>query len=233
MKNLDLTNNSAGENVRRANQAHRFVTSLHRQGAPVRAEIVQSAINFLDQRMNIEEDETINNLKKIIDANSPTQLINASRDLVSQMLGANKVEEFVSDVCMSWANLSKIQLDEVENASTFYAVKLRKMTQASSGILRKFLASFLTLTPHSMATERAVSHYNNIKTSSRASLQPESINSYLHISLNGTGTAFFGPRPSVYEFLKRKQRRHREPSAEVYRERDFVKKFFSNDSGCL
>ena len=103
LKNPDLTNNSTGENVRRANQAHRFVTSLYREDAPVRAEIVQSAIDYLDQRMNIEEDGTINNLKKIIDANSPTQLINASRGLVSQMLGANKVEEFVSDVCMSWA----------------------------------------------------------------------------------------------------------------------------------
>ena len=103
LKNLDLTNNSTGENVRRATQVRRFVTSLHRENAPVRAEIVQSAINCLDQRMNIEEDGTINNLKKIIDAYSPTQLINASRGLVSQMLGANKVEEFVSDVCMSRA----------------------------------------------------------------------------------------------------------------------------------
>ena len=56
-----------------------------------------------------------------------------------------------------------------------------------------------------MATERAASHYNNVKTRSRASLQSESINSYLHISLNGAGTAFFDPRPAVFEFLKRKK----------------------------
>ncbi len=48
--------------------------------------------------MNIEEDGTINSLMKILGANSTTQLITASRDLVSQIFGANKVEEFVSDV---------------------------------------------------------------------------------------------------------------------------------------
>ena len=108
---------------------------------------------------------------------------------------------------------------QIEDAGTFYALKLRKMTEASCGMLRRFLACFLTLTPHSMATERAVSHYNNIKTSSRASLKPESINSYMHVSLNGTGTAYFDPRPAVYEVLKSKDRRNKEPTAEIYRER--------------
>ncbi len=65
------------------------------------------------------------------------------------------------------------------------------MTEASCGLLKKFLASFLALTPHSIATERAVSHYNNLKTSRRASLKPESINHYMHVSLNGKGTAFY------------------------------------------
>ena len=189
---------------------------------------------FLDQRINIEEDETINNLKKIMDVSSAAQMINASRDLVSQMFGEDKVEEFVSDVCMSWTNLSQIQVyGQIEDAGTFYALKLRKMTEASCGMLRRFLTCFLTLTPHSMATEGAVSHYNNIKTSSRASLKPESINSYRHVSLNGRGTAYFDPRPAVYEFLKSKDRRNKEPTAESYREREFIKKFFSSDSGCL
>ena len=42
--------------------------------------------------MDIEQDETINNLKKILDASSPAQMINASRDLVSQIFGEDKVE---------------------------------------------------------------------------------------------------------------------------------------------
>lgn len=230
----DLTEKDIEEGgARRTGQAHRFVTSMNTEDGAVRIEIIQSAINFLDERMNIEEDRTINSLMKILDANSTVKFITASRGLVSQIFGADKVEEFVSDVCKSWARLSKIDTIKAEDTGTFYALRLRKMTQASCGLLRKFLASFLTLTPHSMATERAVSHYNNLKTSGRASLKPESINHYMHVSLNGKGTAFYDPRPAVSEFLKRKQRRNREPTNEIDRERDFIKKFFRDDNGCL
>ena len=73
---------SAERNIRKTSQTHGFVTALRREDAPIRVEIVQSA-NFLDQHMTIEEGETINNLKKIMDACSAAQMINASRDLVS------------------------------------------------------------------------------------------------------------------------------------------------------
>lgn len=84
-----------------------------------------------------------------------------------------------------------------------------------------------------MATERAVSHYNNVKTSGRSSLLPETINTIMHISLNGKGASFFDPRPAVYEFLNSKERRNREPSKELYKQREFVKLFFKQESGCL
>eukprot|EP00794_Sanderia_malayensis_P011396 gene11397-12582_t len=133
LKNLNPSEESSAErNIRKTSQAHRFVTSLRREDGPIRVEIVQSAINVLNQRMNIEQDETINNLKKIFYASSPAQMLNASRDLVSQIFGEDKVEEFVSDVCMSWTNLSKIQVyGQIEDSGTFYALKLRKMTEAS------------------------------------------------------------------------------------------------------
>ena len=96
------------------------------------------------------------------------------------------------------------------------------MTQASCGLLKKILAAFLTMAAHSMGTERVVSHYNNIKTPERASFKPETINSIMQVSLNGKGTAVFDPRPAVYEFLKRKDRRNRVPNEELYQNRDFI-----------
>ena len=175
----------------------------------MRLEVVQSAINFLDQRMNIEQDETISSLRKVLDAKSPTELITGSRDLISQMFGPDDVGEFVEDVCQSWTKLSKIDSVDIQDSGTLHALRLRKMIQASCKLLKTFLAAFLTLTPHSMATERAVSHYNNIKTPERASLKPQTINSIMHVSLNGKGTAVFDPRPAVFEILKRKEAQHR------------------------
>ena len=120
-----------------------------------------------------------------------------------------------------------------QDNSTVYALRLRKMTQASCGLVKKFLASFLTVVPHSMATERGVFHYNNVKSAGRSSLLPETINTILHISLIWKGAAFFDPRPAVYEFLTSRERRNREPNKELYQQRDFVKHFFKEKSGCL
>ena len=147
----------------------------------MRLEVVQSAINSLDKRMNIEEDDTINNLKEILDAKSPTELIIASRDPVSQIFGPDDVGQFVEDVCQSWTikNSNMNYVVDIQDIGTSYALCLRKTTQASCGLLKKFFAAFLTLAPHSMATERAVSHYNNIKTAGRASFKPETINSIM------------------------------------------------------
>ena len=204
-----------------------------RAGSSIRIEIIQSAINFLDQRLNIEENDTMKNLFGILDAKTSADLIVSSRELVCQMFGPDCLSEFVADVCQSWARISKIEDITVNDSGTVYALRLRKMTQASCGILKKLLASFLALTPHSMATERVVSHYNNIKTSQRSRLKESTINTIMHISLNGKGTALHDPRPAVFAFMTKKNRRNTEPDKELYKEREFVRKYFRNEPGCL
>jgi hypothetical protein len=178
--NLELQegDNEQGRPTRRTSTAHQFVTSRNRDSNAIMNEIVQSAINFLGQRMNTENDGTIESLISILDETSSKDLVLASRDLVSSIFGPSYLSDFVSYVCKSWNNLTKIEHFEVEDTGTTYALRLRKMTQASCGLLKKFLASFLTLVPHSMATERVVFHYNNVKTSGRSSLHPETINVY-------------------------------------------------------
>ncbi len=211
-------------------RAERHINMCHLEAGPqaIRIEIIESAINFLDQRMNIENDETIVNLKAVLDAKSPKEIITASRYLASEILGEGLLSEFASDVCLSWEKLKQLSDVRIDDQGTYYALKLRKMAQSSSGLLRKFLASFLCLSPHSMATERAVSHYNNIKTTQRSSLSQESINNTMHISLNGVGTANYDARPAVYTFLQIKDRRDSCPNEQLYKERDFIKNFFAN-----
>ena len=220
-------------NVRQTANVHRFVTPRSRDKGAIRREIVKSAKNFLEQRMIVEENATINNLIKILEAKSPKELIEAAGDLATQMFGEDQVSQFVSDVCQSWQYLKKIDHISVSDCGKSYALKLRKMTQASTGLLKMFLASFLAISPHSMATERAVSNYYNIKTSQRASLKQQTINSIMHISFNGKGTAYFDPRPAVCEFLQMKDRRNSQPDRELYKRRDFIKEFFTEESGIL
>ena len=215
-------------NLDRISTAHR-----NRDGSSIRSEILQSAINFLDQRLNLEEDDTIKNLVGILDAKTSADLIRSGRELVVEIFGPDCLVDFVSDVCRSWAEISKIEDIAVSDSATAQALRLRKMTQASFGILKKLLAVFLTLTPHSMATERVVSHYNNIKTSQRSRLKESTINSILHISLNGKGTALYDPRPAVFKFMTKKDRRNTAPDRELYKERKFIRKYFRSEPSCL
>eukprot|EP00794_Sanderia_malayensis_P003798 gene3798-4323_t len=106
LQNLELSGEE-NESFRQTN--NQFVTSMRRSNDAVRVEIVQSAINFLNERMNIEEDGTINSLKKILESKSANEFIVSSRDLISQMFGDEVLEEFVSNVCASWSKISEIK----------------------------------------------------------------------------------------------------------------------------
>ena len=98
---LQEEDNEQGRPVRRTSTAHQFVTSRNRDSNAIRNEIVQSSINFLGQRMNTENDGTIECLMSILDATSSKDLVLASRNLVSLIFGSSCLSDFVSDVCKS------------------------------------------------------------------------------------------------------------------------------------
>ena len=202
----------------------------------IRSEILLSAINFLGQRLEIENDGTIAILTKILKASSTKEIIDVSRQFVCDIFGDSKLREFTSDACKSFGEIERIKnidSDQSHDSGTALSLRLRKMIQVSQGLFKKLLASFFAVTPHSMGTERVVSHYNRVKTEDRTSLRLETINNILHISLNGKGTVFFDPREAVAEFLKRKERRQSKPDTELFKCREYMKKFFRDSSGCL
>lgn len=84
----------------------------------------------------------------------------------------------------------------------------------------------LSITPDSMRVERAVSCLNNFKTPDRASTVLDTLSDRMTISLNGRGTAEYDPRPAVAKFLKKKERRHKQPDIDTYKRQPFVAKFF-------
>ena len=139
LQNLELSGEE-NESLRQTNS--QFATSMRRSNDAVGVEIVQSAINFLNERINIEEDGTINNFKKVLESKSAKEFIVSSRDLISQMFGDETLEEFVGDVCASRSKISEIKEIALEDSSSIYALKLQKMTQASQGIMKNFLHHF-------------------------------------------------------------------------------------------
>ena len=106
LHNLEL---GGEENASLKQTNNQLATSIRGSNDAVRIEIVQSAINFLNERMNIEEGGTINNLKKVLESISAKVFIVSSRDLISQMFGDEALEEFVGDVCDLGAKLQKLR----------------------------------------------------------------------------------------------------------------------------
>ncbi|KAL4084293.1 hypothetical protein QTP88_028118 [Uroleucon formosanum] len=183
-------------------------------------------INFLCQRLNVEEDETTSQMIKLISANSCKEMREAGCQLVENIFGHDKVLEFVNNVTDFWPMTEDIPNIDTTDKGTQYSLKLRTIAVKTSGILQKLFVTLLIVFLHSITTERVISHYNQIKTIHKIILLEETINYRLYVSLNGVGTAFYDPRPAVIAFLNTKERRYREPDLCTYKNRDFINKFF-------
>ena len=50
---------------------------------------------------------------------------------------------------------ANVEEEDIKEKGARLALKLRKMTETSSRIMKKFLIVFVTISPHNIATERA------------------------------------------------------------------------------
>ena len=105
-----------------------------RHYSAIRSELIMSAVRFLGDRLQME-DGTIANITRILKASSPKEIIDASRELVCDLFGEEKLREFTSDVCKSFRQIENIQNIESSDQGTVLTVRLRKMIQVSQGLL--------------------------------------------------------------------------------------------------
>lgn len=71
-----------------------------------------------------------------------------------------------------------------------------------------------------MTKKRVILHFNQIKTDHKSNILKEIINNRLFVPLNGVGILNYVLRPVVIKFLKKKEKRYREPAIYVYNDRD-------------
>ena len=146
-----------------------------------------------------------------------------------RMLFPGEVEQFSDDVCNYWPMIHDVGfLPENTDFGTMLSWQLRKLCHITrnSVTLNKYLMALLVMVPHSMQIERMISVYNKIVTPNRQSMHIDTVKSRMLIALNGIGTAKYDPREAVGEFLKRKDRRQKEPHCDLYKKCEYVAKFF-------
>ena len=80
----------------------------------------------------------------------------AGRSIVRGLFGDDRVVDFVTSTCDHWQHMAAAR----DKTDTF-GEKLWTVFGAATGVCRELLGSLLVLTPHSMGTERTVSHFNS------------------------------------------------------------------------
>jgi hypothetical protein len=176
----------------------------------------------------MEQDDKVQAMMKVANACNIDEMIQAGRGVAQYIFGEESVEEFTDDVIGLFTThgaRSFLHSDSI----TAKLYEILKKTRKSS-TLNKLVQSFIVTSPHSMMTERAVSYHTQLKTDQRSSMSRNTVNDRLCIAMNSSGTAHFDPRPCVAKFITIKDRRQRLPDKELYTQREFVKKFFSDSS---
>lgn len=207
---------------------HNTLVTTRRCRAAVRQEIITSAKNFLNIRMNDEQDEIVIHIRAFLDARTDTDMIACSRETVSGLFGTSAVLDF-SDEVIGHFVAGNLPVPLVITDSTGKLLYLLKIA-APDTVFSKLVQSYIVSSPHSCGPERVVSCHTALKTSKQSAYSRDALNSRLCIALNSAGTAHFDPRPAVARFLTTKERRVSAPHVDLYRNREFVKKFFAADT---
>ena len=94
-------------------------------------------------------------------------------------------------------------------------------------MVKEFLSAILVVAPDSMTVERCFSTFNILFSKGRSSTSQSTLFERLIIYWNGVPTAKFDPRQAVTKFFNVKERKEARPSVHIYKEREFISKFFS------
>ena len=179
-----------GKNIRAT--FNKYV-SFKRNFQAVRNEIIQSARNKLEGRLDSTEFENI--VWQIMKASSASELFTVATGLLKYIH------------CSSDDNMiaMKEQLGHDCFAIEGNTINLKAFADNKDIPALSYLCSFiLSVCPDSLRIERVVSCLNNMKTSERSSTSLETLNDRIYIALNGSGTSTFDPRPCVAKFLASK-----------------------------
>ena len=107
----------------------------------VRQEVVQSAINFLEERLSLEQQGIVSVMQALVDAESAKAFVASGESLARDLFGDDRVVELVTSTCDQWRLMHASRL----KAASF-GDKLWAMFGAATGLCKELLASLIVLT---------------------------------------------------------------------------------------
>jgi hypothetical protein len=134
-----------------------YVTMSSRSFCAIRQEVICGLLNFLERRMTADQTQLLSNMKLMFEATDANEMIARGRNVLTSFGRGDLLQEFTGqciDIHITNANLAQLDTTLVDRFNVIYS-KVKPDT--ALGHLCNVAASAL---PHSMAVERAISHYN-------------------------------------------------------------------------
>lgn len=104
----------------------------------IRHKILTSSKNFLSQRLNVDQDKSIQLMRNVLTANTCATLIQHSVNALKLFINSEdeeKINTLVNDICEIWPIIKDIPQLETSDIGVRYSVRLRRMFVKSRGQL--------------------------------------------------------------------------------------------------
>ena len=186
---------------------------------------MQASLEYLSERMHPEQEDVVKDMKGLVISRKLGSFVEHGVRVVRHLF-PDEASDFADGAAEQWENMMNVPfLPDGCDLGCKMTVRLRQLLPVTTGSVQKVLASLACMSPHSMQTERIVSHHHNLVVDNhRTSMGEDTRNARLMVALNGVGTAYFDPRPAVVKFLE-KTRRCGAPDWDIYGQSEFVRKF--------
>jgi hypothetical protein len=193
---------------KRSGIRHLYVTTRGRDVQAVKTEMLNSLINFLNRRLDIE-------MSSSSDASYSVQFRALSPECMKSEAASDDDVRRVYDVIVPDTNWQTfyasygevISALRTSGASTLQEILNFSLANKHWSTVSLALARLLVAKPHSTDVERLISAYNLLKDDDRSSLSATTIDAYLHVHINAPPLVNYDCRPAVNAWMNQASRR--------------------------
>ena len=133
---------------------HNALVTSRRSFSAIPHEVVASAKNFIQQRLNDEQSDQVQAIIDVTNANNETQLIASGRKVVEEIVGKESVQSFADDAVSYFVSHGARSFTPTDSITAKLYELLRNSPRGS--VLNKLIQTFLVTSPHRESSE--VSH---------------------------------------------------------------------------
>jgi hypothetical protein len=184
----------------------------------VRFEVVASLAEYFTRRIPDSEFKELEPLRHILPTTTDNQLRECHKTIIPDM----PLGDFVSSYREVCDQFSVKTLNALNPRDVITLICKTECWQTMTVALARLLAA----KPHSADVERLISSYNQLKTYQRSALSASSLSANLFIRHNMPPVAQWDPRPAIYHWMTKKDRRPDQNPSEAKKQDYFKGVFF-------